>query len=117
MKKYIPLMLVGLIAGCASDKSMQSYYLDKATAAANKGNCKSALAELSKFNGRTDPSDENAASALLIESSCYLEGDNPNISYAKGSYEHLAEKYPDTKAGHIAESFLADWDNNVADKK
>jgi hypothetical protein len=116
MKKSIPLVLILLLSGCASNESMQSHYLGKAIKSVQEGDCDSARLEITNMNGRTNVSDENLANGLLIESSCYLDGDVINVNYAKGGYEYIVKKYPETKAGSMAKSILSDWDNVVAKK-
>ena len=116
MKKYIPLIFLTFLAGCSSNESQQSYYLGKAIKSVQDGDCSSANIQLTKLRGRTEASDENLANAALIESSCYLNGDIIDANYARGGYEYIVEKYPNTKAGHIAKTLLSDWDN-VANKK
>lgn len=116
MKSFIPLILILLCVGCSNNARMQVHYFSKAVEYAKDGDCDSANIELAKLKGRTEPNDENFANALLLESSCYLNGDVIEVSYAKGGYEYLAEKYPDTKAGHMAKSILSDWDNVIKQK-
>lgn len=116
MKKYIPLIFLALLVGCSSNASRQSYYLGKALKSAQGGDCDTAIIQLTKLRGRTETSDENLANAALIESSCYLNGDVVDANYARGGYEYIVEKYPNTKAGHIAKSLLADWENVVNQK-